>query len=257
MKKDYVPGSNGAFRSWVISLYSFVSNNAVEWDLPVSVVPEFDSMLTEFLALFATVENKRTRTTEQVLTYESYKAEFTTFLRSLVQVHLVRNSQIPYATKIAMNLNPRVGSSERPDIDSEPIIVLTNAARGVIKIKLLVLDMGKRPKIHPNANGAELRFYISAVPTQVQAAKPEASTDSPQEPTPTPTPIPIPTPTPNTAASNKDVFVMDTFFTTRGSFDRKMENYLGKAFVVQGRWVNTTDAEKNGTWSDFFTIIIA
>ena len=130
--------------------------------------------------------------------------------------------------------------------------MLANAARGVVRVKLLVVDMGKRAKIHPNANGAELRFYLTSIPPLVKPAEPETPTDPQQQVTEPP----VPTPVPVVPAASKDV-VMETIYTTRANFDRKMENHVGKAFVVQARWVNTTDDKKNSTWSDFVTIIIS
>ncbi|MBP9151009.1 MAG: hypothetical protein KBF73_01870 [Flavobacteriales bacterium] len=37
---------------------------------------------------------------------------------------------------------------------------------------------------------------------------------------------------------------MSFIFYTRGTFDRKLEGYLVKAFVVQARWINTTSDKK-------------
>jgi hypothetical protein len=86
----------------------------------------------------------------------------------------------------------------------------------------------------------------------VKPAEPETPTDPQQQVTEPP----VPTPVPVVPAASKDV-VMETIYTTRATFDRKMEIHLGKAFVVQARWVNTTDDKKNSTWSDFVTIIIS
>jgi len=249
--KDYVPTTKAAFRSWVNSVYTLVNANAALWNIPAVLLAQFATMLAQFELLFATVDNERMRTTEQVIAFDTYRAEFTAFMRNLVQVHLVRNPDIPYATKIAMNLNVRTDQADRPNIESTPIIALSGANRGVIRIRLMVTDMGKRAKIHPDANGAELRFYLTAPSVPVLPASPDQGTGSrtlgdSAEPTPV---QPVPPPVQGT--------VMETFVTTRGSFDRTMQQYIGREFRVQARWINSTDASKNGTWSDFFGIVIA
>lgn len=248
--KDYVPTAKSQFRSWVNSIYNLVNTNAALWNIPAVLLPQFATMLAQFELLYISVDNDRMRTTEQVIAFDTYRAEFTTFMRNLVQVHLVRNAAIPYATKIAMNLNVRTTGSDRPKIESTPIIALASGNRGVIKIRLMVTDMGKRAKIHPDANAAELRFYFTAPSTPVTPASPDQGAGTRAEgDNPAPAPTPVPAPVQGT--------VMETFITTRGSFERTTEQYIGREFRVQARWINSTDASKNGTWSDFFGIVIA
>lgn len=260
--KDYVPGTKSGFRSWVISVHSLVSASALVWGIPPNVVAMFTTMLAQFEVLYQTVDNERLRTTEQVIAFDTYRVEFTAFMRNLVQVHLVRNTAIPYATKIAMNLNVRAANNaDRPKIESTPILDLGNGNRGMIKFKLMVTDMGKRAKIHPDADGAELRFYIASPPVPVVPAPPiqgstapriaDTSGTTPPAPTPAPAPAPIPVPAPTADT------VMGTHVTTRGSFERNLEVHIGKALYVQARWINSTDDSKNGTWSDFKVIVIA
>ena len=260
MNKKYVPPTRSGFRAWVNSVYDLVNTNAVLWGIPPALVTQFAALLAQFELLYVATDNKTLRSGSQVIAFRVCKAEFSTFMRNLVQVHLLRNTAIPYETKIAMNLNVRIdNNNERPDIDSTPIIGLANGNRAVIKIKLYVPDMGKRAKIHPDADAAELRFFITAppviilpaAPVQGSGGTPPAGNSGSVPPAPTPAPIPVPVPPPASGT------VMETFVTTRGSFERKMEAYIGKAFVVQGRWINTTDESKNGTWSDFFIIVIA
>lgn len=252
MKKKYVPSTKSGFRSWVNTVITLVVSNAAMWGIPPALVAQLVAMLAQFESLYASVDNKTLRSAAQVIAFETFRKEFTSDMRNLVQVHLLRNAQIPYVTKIVMNLNVRQeGNSNRPDIDSTPILVLANGNRGVIKFKLLVYDMGKRAKIHPEANGAELRFYITNPPTIVVPATPVQGDNGNRADGDSPMPIPTPVPAPMRGT------VMETFITTRGSFDRKMEAYIGKAFVAQCRWINSTDESKNGTWSDFINIVIA
>jgi len=256
MSKKYVPTTRSGFRAWINSVYELVDNNAVLWGIPPALLAVFATMVAQFETLYIATENKTMRTGSQVIAFKVLRANLTKFMRDLVQVHLVRNTAIPLETKIAMNLNVRItGKVERVEIKSTPILGLSNGNRGMIKFTLMVPDMGKRAKIHPEANGAELRYFLSAPPAIVVPAAPEQTGGGTRAEGDAPTAATTPTlvPTPITRVGT----VMATFITTRGSFERNFEAHIGKALNVQVRWINSTDESKNGTWSDLKVIIIA
>jgi hypothetical protein len=226
--QDYIPGTFLGFYNWQQMLHAMVSANSLTWNIPAAVMATFTGLFTPFGALFLAVSNARTRTPEQLEAYNVYKAEYVTFLRSLVQEHLVRNAAIPFEVRKSMGLNPREPFyPSRPAITTEPIIALSRVGRAMIWFKFFVVDGGNRAKIHPDANAVELQYYFTDVmPANLAELPAGISTD--------------------------------THISTRGSIRRNMgENNIGKYLVIRARWVNTANDSKSGPVSAFVYIVIS
>ncbi len=225
---DYIPGTFFGFYNWQQTLYAIVSSNGTTWNIPAAVIATFTSFYTPFGALFQAVTNERTRTPEQLEAYKLYKADYVAFLRAFVQEHLVRNTAIPFEVRKSMGLNPREPFyPSRPAITTEPIIALSRVGRATIWFKFMVVDGGKRPKLHPDANAVELQYYFSDEP-------PTSVKDLPEG------------------------VKLDRHVSTRGSFKRNVgESHIGEYLVVRARWLNTSKEDKSGPVSDFVTIVIS
>jgi hypothetical protein len=221
-RPDYVPRKHADLDSWQRNLNTMVSTNATAWAIPATLVTELNDRSSTFGALYKPVENRETRTPQQVAAFNQFRISYTAFLRQLVQGYLVNNPVIPYDEKIAMGLNPRTGSrSSRPSIKATPVIELTNGTGGVVYFDCRNSEDGRSAR-PDNADGVELHI-------EIEGMKVADSLIDVEEPT---------------------MAQLDNKLTLRSSKSRfkhafGLEN-RGKQFTVYGKYYNNSDSTKNG-----------
>lgn len=221
-RPDYVPRTHEGLDSWQRTINDSVTLNAASWGIDPAKVAELNNKSTQFNGYYAKIENRNTRTLQQVAAFNQYRIEYTTFLRQLVQGSLVNNDLISYAEKIGMGLNPRTGARpERPKITSTPVIEIAGMGGG--KMEFICIDSADgRTKRPSNADGVELLIEVTM-----------------------------------SKVTNKDtgevVTVKDTV-TFRSSKTRVSHQFTeaqrGKSFSVKGLWYNNTDPAKNGNYGN-------
>lgn len=222
-KQDYVPRTHAGFRSWQQTIDQDVTVNATAWGVPAALVTDLNTNATTFEGLYTKIDNKATRTQEQVTAFNQFRVTYTAFLRQLVQGYLVNNPVIAYSEKIAMGLNPRTGArTERPTITSYPIVSFKNMEGGFMRFDCANSDDGRsaRPE---NADGVELYLQLN-------------------------------TETPEPTADEDGVLVAEAVTTetrivqsskTRFTYQFGLEE-RGNQFTVYGRWYNNSDRSKDG-----------
>lgn len=219
-RPDYVPRTHSGLNSWQHTINDSVTNNAAAWGIDAAKVAELNTKSATFDGLYAKIDNKATRTLQQVAAFNQFRIEYTTFLRQLVQGSLVNNDLITYAEKIGMGLNPRTGARpQRPEITSTPVIEIAGMAGG--KMEFTCIDSADgRTKRPSNADGVELHIDI----TMGKATDTE---------------------------TGEVVDIKDTV-TLRSSKTRVSHQFTeaqrGKQFSVKGLWYNNTDPAKNGVY---------
>lgn len=228
---DYIVATLLGFEKWQGELHLEVVTNAVAWNIPPAIVTEFTNRHTQYGTVFTPIQNDRTRTYQQVQAHDEFKREYVSFIRELVQLHMVRNTSIPLDKRLAMGLNPRKEVYPvRLKITSTPIVVISRLARAQFWFRFLVVGSSSRPKLHPEADGVEIKYYFTEQPVS-----------SDQEPAPL------------LANTNAEIYL-----SKRGSFIKDIgQELLGKTLVLQARWVNLSDDRNSGTLSDCYYIIIS
>jgi hypothetical protein len=221
-RPDYVPRTHSGFDSWQRNINNSVTINAATWGIDPAKVAELNNKSNQFEGYYAKIENRNTRTLEQVAAFNQFRIEYTTFLRQLVQGSLVNNDLISYAEKIGMGLNPRTGARpERPKITSMPVIEIAGMGGG--SMEFICIDSAdgriKRPS---NADGVELHIEVTM----------SKVTDK---------------------ETGEVVTVKDTvnFRSSKTRVSHKFtEAQRGKPFSVKGMWYNNTDPAKNGDYGN-------
>jgi hypothetical protein len=228
---DYIVQTLFGFKNWQGDIHNDVVTNAIAWNIPPAIVTQFTAMHTQYDIVFEPIRNDRTRTYQQVQAHDEFKRGYVQFLRALVQQHLVRNELISLDKRLAMGLNPRKAVyPEREKITTTPIIIISRLARAQFWFRFLVEGSSSRPKLHPDADAVELRYYFTDQPV-----------------------IPGQTPPPPMATTTVDLYV-----SKRGSFIKDVgQDYIGKTLVLQARWVNMTDEKQSSTFSNYYTIVIS
>ena len=233
-KQDYVPRTHAGFKSWQETINADVTTNATAWAVPATLVAELNTKSAEFESLYSEIDNKNTRTLQQVAAFNQNRIAYTYFLRQLVQGYLVNNPSILYSEKIAMGLNPRTGSrTERPTITSYPIVSFKNIEGGFMQFDSKNSEDGRSAR-PANADGVELHLQLKTEkPLQVAdedgvLVANAATTDT------------------RIIQSSKTRFIYQF-----GPAER------GNQFTVYGRWYNNSDRSKDGPFGATVTGFIS
>ena len=243
MPRDYIPKNNKDFMSFQQDLKDQVAANAAAWNVPAAEATALDTWSTGYEPLFFSITNKNTRTREQVIAHDEYKADYIAFLRPFCQGFLVNNTLIPISERVAMGLNPRglKPRSERPKILTAPIPSLFPLGGGMVKFVFKVADSNKRTGRHPDSNGVEVFYKVERLveqPVLLNDALVEEELAQEKE------------------GRNHDGF--DNYFSTRAQFLQELGvDAIGKRLTVYGRWVNTSDSSKSGPYSAVTSMVVS
>lgn len=234
MNNDYIPGGNGSFHEWQQFLTEKVTANGAAWNILATVTNDLVTQNAVYNTLYANIKIKQVRTTQQVDAHKVGRRSYTTFLRQLVQGYLVNNPLIPFDEKRAMGLNPRDGRGKREKIVEIPVLSLVTIGGAFMRFEVRMPGTSGRARMHPEANGVELRVYF----TKGGSSAPRPSEEGQQ------VALPMEAREVHTVLRTRAVFIEDT----------KMQGYT---MHVQARYVNTSDPDKSGPWSNEVTMVVS
>ena len=250
MSKDYIPNNNSEFMSFQAYLSGQVAANATVWNVPAAEATALANWSAGFEPLFLSIVNKNTRSREQVIAYDEYKADYVAFLRPFCQGFLVNNTLIPISERVAMGLNPRGLNprSQRPAITTAPIVELRPLSGGLVRFGFKVEASNTRSARQPDSNGVEVYYKLLS---QVNKLEPIVVLEDSLEP-----------PADNGVNTGADAGLPTSgyqqMFSTRARFVHQLPMAdIGKTLHVYARWVNTSDATKNGPYSMVSTTVVA
>ncbi len=242
MPRNYIPNNNSDFMAFQENLNTEVTANATAWNIPTAEATALSTWSTGYGPYFAAIVNKNTRTREQVIAHDEYRADYVAFLRPFCQGFLVNNTLIPISERAAMGLNPRGLNprSERPAITTAPIPSLVPMGGGMVKFSFKVAESNLRVARHPESNGVEVYYKLESLVEQ-----PQPMND-----------VLIEEEGPSSAADDDKGF--ETHFSTRAQFTDELglEN-VGKRLSIYARWVNTSDPSKNGPYSSTISMVVS
>lgn len=234
---SYIPSKAKEHYDFQDNLNTEVTANAVAWNIPASAAADLNTRSTNFTPIYNAIKNKETRTPQQMVAYRAYRKDYDSFLRTFCQGLLTNNAIIPIDERKALGLNPR-GLNERsarPKISTAPIPSLTALGGGSMRFSFKVEESNKRFGRHPESNGVEV-FYKLEAPTSV--VNDELVID------------------PN--APETDINGFDHVFSTRARFEKELGlDKIGMILTVYARWVNTSDADKNSTYSTSVSRVVS
>jgi len=234
MNNDYIPGGNGPFHEWQQFLTDRVTANGAAWNIQQSVIDEQTTQNAVYNMLYANIKIKHVRTQQQVDAHTVGRRSYTTFLRQLVQGYLVNNPLITFDEKRAMGLNPRDGRGKREKIVEIPMVRLMALGGAFMRFEVRMPGTSGRARMHPQANGVELRVYF----TKGGSSAPRPAEEGQQ--------VPLP----------MEAREVHTVLRTRAVFIEETE-MQGCTMHVQARYVNTIDPEKSGPWCNEVTMVVS
>jgi hypothetical protein len=170
------------FSSFIQNLSATVGANAAAWNLPTQPVTDFQDAITAFGPVHNQVTNKENRTRQQMVAYQTARAELERNVRAFVQSFLVNNATIPLADRVGMELNPRGFTPRQPkgDITVAPVISLTALGGGKVRLRFKRPDSQGQGIDAARQHGHSLLLPLSAAGHCARAAS--ASTACPCRP---------------------------------------------------------------------------
>ena len=243
MSRNYIPTNKNDFNNFQLNVNNQVTANATTWNIPGAEATALNNWSMGYDPLYKNVLNKNTRTRQQVIAHDEYRADYVAFLRSFCQGFLVNNTLIPISERAAMGLNPRGLNprSERPEILGSPIPSLKPLGGGMVQFTFKVADSNSRTARHPDSNGVEV--YYKLEPQSV--GQPVVLNDELIEEEGS-----------GTMADDDNGF--KNMFSTRARFVNELGiDNIGKRLTVYARWVNTSDPVKNGPYSATTSMVVS
>lgn len=241
MSRDYIPNKTAQFMTFQQNLNTQVTANAVAWNVPATEATSLDTWSTGYATVFNPIINKNTRTRQQVIAHDQYKADYIAFLRPFCQAFLTNNLLIPMSERVAMGLNPRGLNppSTRPKIITAPIPSLKPLGGGMVQFGFKVADSVSLRGRHPDSNGVEVYFKLEPV-SAGQAVLNDSLVAEDVE------------------VTDATVDGYDNTFNTRASFISELGlDKVGMRLTIYARWVNTSDPTKNGPYSGAISMVVS
>jgi hypothetical protein len=224
-RRAYIPRKDDDFYTFQANLVNIVVANAGAWGIPAPAVAALVARRAAYEPLYLKVQNKTTRTRTDVLAHRQmrkiYEKEISVFVKAYLFNPLVTNED-----RMSMGIPPRdIEPTPRGKIDAIPVVGLTAIGGGDIKTRCRVTTDQTRYSKHPLADGIEVKY--TWVP------KGEMPPEKPDD-------------CKNALVSRKAQFIIHCG-----------PGNAGETFYGFFRWVNLTNPQNSGQWSNFIKVVIA
>jgi hypothetical protein len=224
---DYIIArKDSLFNSYINNTADYLAagapaTNGVRLGLTPTEVTAWDTRRDSWNTNYALYTDDNTRTKTITDTKNNQKDDFIDFATPLLN-RMATSAAITLADRNTLNLKERdTVSTARPAITTAPTVKAKAAAGATINFECRVESDSSRTSRHPDSDAAEVRYIVGTTPP----ANPAACTRS--------------------HISAKARFTLELDIADAG---KKLY-----AFV---RWVNLSDASKNGPWSAMVVVTI-
>ena len=225
MRKSYMPKQDKVFYVFQGNLVNIVVANAPAWGIPAPAVAALVARRASYEPLYTIAENKTTRTRVDVLAHRQmrkvYEKEISVYVKAYLFTPLVTNED-----RLSMGIPPRdMEPTPRGKIETVPVVELLAIGGGDIKVRTRVTKDQTRYSKHPLADGIEVK-YTWVPKGEMPPEKPDDCT--------------------KTQNSKKATFIIHCG-----------PGNAGETFYGFFRWVNITNPENSGQWSNTLKVVIA
>ena len=223
---EYIPNRDDDFFNFQGKLMDMVVANKTAWGIPDSVVTPLVNRRTGYEPLYHKSQNKYNRTSADVMAHRQSRKLYEKEIRGFVNSYLRFNPAVSSDKKVAMALTiPDTEPSPRPAISTSPIVGFKPLGGGEIAVSCREETDQTRASMHSAADAIECRFTILAT-GQTPPKEPDECH--------------------NVQISKKAQFIIHCGASG-----------IGQRLYGFFRWVNLTNPQNNGHWSNAQTTIIA
>jgi len=212
-----------AFQAKVVNM---TVANAPAWGIPAPSVTALSTRRAAYEPLYAKAQEKKDRTAGDVDRHRQMRKIYEKEIQVFANAWLRSNPLVPRDRLIEMGIPPRdFEPTPRGKINTIPVVEGVPIGGGDIKTGCRVTRDQTRPSKHPLADGIEVR-YTWVPKGEMPPEKPEDCK--------------------NTLVSKKAQFIIHCG-----------PGNAGETFFGFFRWVNLTNLENSGQWSNFIKVVIA
>ena len=220
-----LPREDDDFYTWQGNFVNIVVANAVAWGIPAPAVAALVARRAQYEPLYLKVQNKTTRTRVDVLAHRQIRAIYEKEIRVFVNAYLF-TPLVTDQDRLSMGIPPRdYEPTPRGKIETVPVVELIAIGGGDIKTRCRVTRDQTRYSRHPLADGIEVK-YTWVPKGEMPPEKPEDCK--------------------NALVSKKAQFIIHCG-----------PGNAGETFWGFFRWVNLTNPENSGQWSNAIKVVIA
>jgi hypothetical protein len=225
MRKAYMPKKDDDFYTFQANLVNIVVTNAVAWAIPPAEVTALSTRRAAYEPLYLKVQNKTIRTKTDVMAHRQmrkiYEKEISVFVKAYLFNPLITDND-----RMTMGIPPRdFEPTPRGKIETVPVVELLAIGGGDVKVRCQVTSDQTRYSKHPLADGIEVK-YTWVPKGEMPPEKPDDCS--------------------KTQNSKKAQFIIHCG-----------PGNAGETFYGFFRWVNITNPENSGQWSNTFKVVIA
>ena len=231
----YIPRRDDDFFNFQGSLVNKVVANKTDWGIPDSAVNVLTDHRSKYEPLYRKSQNKQSRTSAEVLVHRQERKAYEKDIRAFVNSHIRFNDLISISERVSLGVPPRdTEPSPKPKINDIPVVGLEPKGGGWIDVRCRTETDQTRDSMHRDADVIEVRFAMVPIHPQGQpgAGKREG--------------LPSPEECPEVVTSTKAHFIIHC--GAKG---------IGQRLYGFFRWVNLTNPQNSGPWSNAQSVVIA
>ena len=222
----YIPRKDDEFFNFQAKLVNMVVANAAAWGIPAPAVAALVARRAEYEPLYHKAQEKKDRTAGDVDRHRQMRKIYEKEIQVFVNAYLRSNPLVPRDKRIEMGIPPRdIEPTPRGKIETVPVVELIAIGGGDIKTRCRVTRDQTRYSRHPLADGIEV-VYTWVPKGEMPPEKPEDCKIA--------------------LTSKKAQFIIHCG-----------PGNAGETFYGFFRWVNLTNPQNSGQWSNFIKVVIA
>jgi hypothetical protein len=160
-RRDYIPSKLDELLAFERHLYELVTKNARAWGIPTLVVKELKERRAAYLETHERSKDVFARSRMDVMQHDSMREDYTRFIRSIVQGHLVRNPKIDLVTKISagwVTNSPKRRKLKK--MNDCPFCLPESKSPGRVRFSCYSQNSVGRPKLHAECHAVEVEYML-------------------------------------------------------------------------------------------------
>jgi len=225
-KTSYIPKRDDDFFNFQAKLVNEVVTNAPAWGIPAPDVAALVARRAAYEPLYTKSQEKKDRTSGDVDRHRQIRKTYEKEIQTFVNAYVRYNALITRDERIEIGVPPRdFEPTPRGKIETVPVVELLAMGGGDVKVRCRVTKDQTRYSKHPLADGIEVK-YTWVPKGEMPPEKPDDCSKAQN--------------------SKKATFIIHCG-----------PGNAGETFYGFFRWVNITNPENSGQWSNFIKVVIA
>lgn len=225
-RKEYMPRKDSKFFHFQRILVTRVQAKKAAWGIPDEAVEVLANHRAVYEPLYHKIKSKETRTHVDVAAHRRERRAYEKDIRLFVNAHIRANGRMSNTDRLSVGVPPPDREpSPKPRIDDTPFVGLSPLGGGWIKVTCKRTTDQDRPSMHKYADVIECRYILLP-----KGQKPPRGLED----------------FPRFQISSRARFIIKCGTTNAGD-----------TFCGHFRWLNLSNPENSGSWSEALKVVLA